>query len=202
MKRCRFTLSLTTCLFTACSSSQSPTSSPDAAGADASVQSMDASPSAADGSPADAMTAPDAAMLADASGSGVDAAAGGMDAGTETTYMLQVGYCFTFATATGMDSHSMSCGDFLTLSGANVDLETDPGPDGMGGFCPLMGTFTTLASVPSSFAACAWTNYVEGIGGLANTGYIVRDAAHAHHYKMRVISNTQPTLIFSFAMID
>lgn len=91
----------------------------------------------------------------------------------------------------------MTCGDLQTLSGINVDLS---GPNMV--FCPLTGTYSTLADVPSDYAACNWTNYVEGAGNLANSGMICRDAAHAHHYKVRVISNTQPTLVFSYAQID
>ena len=61
------------------------------------------------------------------------------------------------------------CGDIMGLTGANVDLQSPNGPDGMGNFCPQTGSFTSLASVPTDYSACAWTPYVEGIVGLADT---------------------------------
>jgi hypothetical protein len=138
---------------------------------------------------------------ADSGTPGTDSGTPATDAG-ETTYMMAAGSCFTFATASSMPMGGMECGDIMGLTGANVDLQSPNGPDGMGNFCPQTGTFTSLASVPTDYSACAWTAYVEGIVGLANTGYIVRDAAQTHHYRMRVISNTLPNLVFSFAQID
>jgi hypothetical protein len=129
----------------------------------------------------------------------IDSGAFTPDAGSvaEPTHRMANNECYTFATMTSVDSMSGTCGDMQGLTGINVDLST---PDS--GFCPLTGTFTSLASVPSDYSACAWTSYVEGADPLANRGYIVRDAAHVHHYKMRIISNLNPTLVFSFAQID
>jgi hypothetical protein len=126
---------------------------------------------------------------------GVDAGSSAPDAGGETTFMLATGDCFTFATASSMPSNSHTCGDMLALAGANVDI-------GGSSFCELPGTFTSLASVPTSYASCMWESYVEGGNGLANHGLIVLDAAQAHHYRVRIVSNTLPTLVFSFAQID
>jgi hypothetical protein len=148
---------------------------------------------------------PDAAVVEDGGTTvdgGHDAAMPVIDVGSpaadsgETTYMLPDNYCFTFATATSMDSMSHTCGDMLALTGINVDLSSTDG------FCPQTGTYTSLASVPSDYASCAWTSYVEGADPLANTGYIVRDAAGAHHYRMRIVSNLHPALVFSFDAID
>ncbi len=126
------------------------------------------------------------------------------DTGTSsaTVSMLATDQCFTFATGTAMASGSTLCGDMVALTGANVDLQSPDGPDAMGGFCELPGTFTALASVPSSYASCAWSAYVEGALGLANHGLVVRDAAHVHHYRVRVVSNTLPRLVFEYARID
>ncbi len=145
------------------------------------------------GAPGDGGGALDAAM----DGGSSDAGAGG-----DTTYMLPTGNCFTFSTATAMDAMSMTCGDMQALSGANVDLDSPAGPDSMGGFCPLVGTFTSLSMVPSSYASCAWTSYIEGLDSLADHGFIVRDATHTHHYRMRIVSNALPALVFAFDAID
>ncbi len=150
---------------------------------------------------ADSGTPIDAGTIVDA-GSQVTDSGMTADAGSEQTYMLNTGDCFTFATASSMHSNGMDCGDILALSGANVDLSSPFGADGNGGFCDLPGTYTSLASVPTSYASCAWMSYIEGINGLTNHGLIVRDAAHVHHYRVHVLSNTQPALIFSFAQID
>jgi hypothetical protein len=110
---------------------------------------------------------------------------------------MQAGQCFTFATKMIGSNMGQACGDWLGLSGANVDIS------GIGSnLCPLSGTYTSLSAVPSDYSTCAWTSYIEGLNGLANTGVIVRDAATGtHHYRVRILSNS-PTLDFSFATID
>lgn len=131
-----------------------------------------------------------------------------LDAGStpdsgDTTYMLVPGNCFTFATATSMDAMSMTCGDMQSLGG---DLSSPGGPDSMGGLCQLTGTFTSLSAVPTSYAGCSWSSYLEVnlSSGLADHGLIVRDATHVHHYRLHVVDSapTHPTLVFSFAQID
>jgi hypothetical protein len=87
----------------------------------------------------------------------------------------------------------------MALSGAMVDLSNGAGSSQL---CLLSGTFTSLAAVPSSYASCAWTTYIEGGGGLANQGVIVRGSTGTHHYRMWIASNTLPDLAFSFAQID
>ena len=149
---------------------------------------------------------PDTGAVAD-TGTAVDAsgprdAGGGADSG-ETTYMLAPGNCFTFATATSMDAMSMTCGDIQSLGG---DLSTPAGPDSMGGICELSGTFTSVSAVPTSYASCAWSSYLEVnlSAGLADHGLIVRDATQTHHYRVHVIDSapSHPTLVFGFAPID
>ena len=65
----------------------------------------------------------------------------------------------------------------------------------------VIGDMDGLDMVPTSYAGCAWTGYVEGIVGLADTGYILVDGA-GHHYRMRIQSNTLPTLVFQLLKID
>ncbi len=140
------------------------------------------------GAPIDSSATPD-------TGSAIDSG--------ETTYMLVPGNCFTFATATSMDAMSMTCGDIQSLGG---DLSSPGGPDSMGGICQLTGTFTSVSAVPTSYASCAWSSYLEVnlSSGLADHGLIVRDASHAHHYRLHVVASapSHPTLVFGFAQID
>lgn len=84
--------------------------------------------------------------------------------------------------------------------GAKVDLQA--GNINQGAFCTQTGTFTTLASVPSDYSACTWEMYIEGAFGLANTGYILLDAAGTHHYRMQIVNNDLPTIQFRFDQID
>jgi hypothetical protein len=119
--------------------------------------------------------------------------------GGDKSYSLSAGYCFTFATATAKDAMSMSCGDLYALSGANVDLSNGVGSSSL---CDLPGPYGSLAAVPTDYSGCAWTSYLEGGGGLAKHGLIVRDMSGAHHYRAYIVSNTQPALIFSFLKID
>jgi hypothetical protein len=125
--------------------------------------------------------------LADSGGSG------------EMTYSLAAGDCFTFATSTSSQSGGRACGDLLALSGGNVDLSNGAGSSQL---CLLSGTYTSLTAVPASYASCAWTTYIEGLGGLADAGLIVLDSTGSHHYRLHVVSETLPDLIFSFASID
>jgi hypothetical protein len=115
----------------------------------------------------------------------------------ETTYEMGNDECFTFATATAMPSMSMTCGDMQGLTGINVDISA-PGD----GLCLLPGTYTTLASIPTDYASCFFSPYVEGADPLADRAMIVADAAGAHHYRVHIVSNLNPTLVFSFDMID
>ncbi len=92
---------------------------------------------------------------------------------------------------------SMTCGDMQGLAGANVDLSA-PGE----GLCLLPGTYTTLASIPTDYTSCTFSSYVEGFEGLADHGLIVADAAGSHHYRVHIVSNTNPTLVFEFDAID
>lgn len=141
----------------------------------------------------------DAAVVIDAGSPGLDAATVVTDDAGEATYMVAAGDCFTLATATSAVSGGLSCGDFMALMGSNVDLESSGSAST---FCELPGTYTSLASVPTSYASCTWESYVEGGSGLANHGLIVRDAAGAHHYRVRVVTNTLPALVLSLAAID
>jgi hypothetical protein len=87
----------------------------------------------------------------------------------------------------------------MALEGAMVDLSNGAGSSQL---CLLSGTFASLDAVPSSYASCAWTTYVEGGGGLADQGLIVLDSTGTHHYRMWIASNNLPSLIFAFAPID
>lgn len=157
---------------------------------DAAVSSQDSGPVADSATPAlDAFEAPEQ-----------DAAAG-HDATTppsETVYRMQVTECFTFATATSEDALGDTCGDMFGLEGLHVDL----GTTGEGGFCLLPGTYSSLAAVPSDFSGCTFTSYVEGADGLSDAGMIVRSPDGATYYRVRIISNELPELVFSFARID
>ncbi len=134
-----------------------------------------------------------------ATGGGSSSAGGGTqtDAGSDMSYTMPPGDCFTFATAMLGSNNGQSCGDWLGLQGENVDLA------GIGSnLCLLDGTYTSLSQVPSSYTACQFTSYIEGGNGLAGSGIIVIDAATStHHYKVYVVTNT-PSLVFSFAKID
>lgn len=139
------------------------------------------------------------AGAAGASGSGGGAGAGGGSGGTHEEIDATQGACFDLATG-HVDSSNPCTADLYFQVGANVDLSS---ADASGTpFCPKTGTFTSLDAVPTDYSTCAWTNYVEGMTGLANTGYIVRDRAQAHHYRMQIVSNTAPTLVFNYQKID
>lgn len=139
-----------------------------------------------------------------ATGGGGDTGVGGGTAGAggstgEPFTEVSPGTAGCFSFATGEATPNNPCdGDIYFLTGINVDLEAVQS----GGFCPQPGTYTTLASVPSDYTACAFQSYVEGADGLANTGYIVVDAAALHHYRMQIITNDLPTIRFRFDSID
>jgi hypothetical protein len=87
----------------------------------------------------------------------------------------------------------------MALTGAKVDLSAGAGSSQL---CLLSGTYASLSEVPTSYASCAWTTYVEGGDGLANRGVIVVDSTGQHHDRMWIASNNLPNLLFSFANID
>lgn len=138
----------------------------------------------------------------DGSSDGGRDASGGSDGGdggtNEMTYSLPTGSCFTFATASSQAS-STACGDLMAVAGAKVDLFNG---EGVSQLCQLSGTFASLDAVPTSYASCTWSSYIEGGAGLTNAGVIVLDSSGAHHYRMRIVSNTLPNLVYEFAMID
>lgn len=105
--------------------------------------------------------------------------------------------CFSLASGTANADNPCTSGDLYFLIGANVDL----GDVGQMGWCST-GAAADLDAVPTDYAACAWQSYVEGIEGLANTGYIVRDATAAHHYRFQIVDNTAPVLQFHYDAID
>ncbi|MFT3712301.1 MAG: hypothetical protein QM817_32040 [Archangium sp.] len=131
-----------------------------------------------------------------ATGGGGAATGGGSatgDAGVDPTYTLAAGDCFFFATATSQDSMSMNCGDMVALG---VDISSNSG------FCDLPTTYASLSAVPTSYASCSWSSYVEvNLGPDTGHSLIVRDAAMVHHYRMRIVSKTG-SLRFSFDRID
>ncbi len=129
-------------------------------------------------------------------GGGGAGGAGGGDSGASNS--LPAGDCFTFATQKA-EPYTSACGDFMAMTGANVDLNAGAGSSQL---CLLSGNYPSLAAVPSSYASCTWTTYIEGSAGLANHGVIVLDSTGQHHYRMWIASNTLPNLLFSFADID
>jgi hypothetical protein len=89
-------------------------------------------------------------------------------------------------------------GEIYTLSGINVDISSGGNTDTL---CHLNGPFATLGDVPTNYAACMWTRYVEGLDPLNNHGLIVRDATAMHHYRARIVSNN-PALVLQWDTID
>jgi len=103
--------------------------------------------------------------------------------------------------ATGKIAVGNPCaGDLVFLQGANVDLESN-GAAGMV-FCPKPGTFKSLAAIPKDYASCAWDSYVEGLNDLTGTGYVLRDAAAAHHYRFWIVSDMGSKIAFELDAID
>lgn len=136
-------------------------------------------PKDADGAK-DADSAKDIASTQD-TGSSKDT---GSTTGTPLTWDVGQGDgCVVLATATCSVSNTCSTGDFLLLAGANVDLMS--ASQSSPAFCP-QGSPATVSDIPSDYSTCAWTDYVEGMGGLDGTGYIVRDRNGAHHWKLRI----------------
>lgn len=135
-----------------------------------------------------------------ATGTGGSSSTGTGGSADAVTVMVTGPECFELATGKVDTANPCTFGDLVFLTGAMVDLDSKN--QGVPAYCPQTGSFTDLASVPSDDSACAWTSYVEGGAGLANTGYIVRDATGAHHYKMQIVSNTLPSFVFRYAKID
>ena len=105
-----------------------------------------------------------------------------------------------FDLATGVSTADNPClADLVFLVGAKVDLQSAGDNTA---FCQLPGTFSQVGAVPTDYSMCMWIGYVEGGAGLANTGFILRDRASAHHFRARVVSNDLPHLIFDYAPID
>jgi hypothetical protein len=124
---------------------------------------------------------------------------GGSGGSSGSSFSIAVNGNVCFTLATGATDTSAQCkGDLMFMVGGNVDLGA-PGPQMP--YCPQTGVFTSVDMVPTSYAGCAWTGYVEGIVGLADTGYILVDGG-GHHYRMRIQSNTLPTLVFQLLKID
>ncbi len=140
----------------------------------------------------------DAPSALDASAA-IDLAVGGDGGAGDKTYSIPVGDCFTFASATSQNMAGQSCGDLLLLSGANIDLSAG---SGQAALCDLGGPFASLSAVPTSYASCMWTSYIEGGNGLAGEGLVVLDSMAVHHYRVRIVTNLQPTLVLSFSQID
>jgi hypothetical protein len=111
---------------------------------------------------------------------------------------IGTGVCFSFATGTGSAANPCTA-DLFTLSGSRVDLGVG---DRSAGLCLLPGTHPNLAAVPRDYAACNWSEYVEGGPSLANQGILVRGVGGTHHYRMWIQSNTQPSLVFRWDAID
>lgn len=108
--------------------------------------------------------------------------------------------CFDLATGTG--SAASPCKAHLyTWEGAKVDISAGSGFGGSN-LCELAGTYADLSSVPTSYATCAWTGYVEGALGLAKHALIVRDEVGPHHYRVWIESNELPALIVRWSAID
>lgn len=158
--------------------------------------------SAADADAVDAIALPDLGPSKDispevSSDTGTDTGSGG---GQTLAWDVSAGDgCVVLATATASASNTCSAGDFMLLSGANVDLES--ASPGMPVFCPE-GSPASAAAIPSDYSACAWTDYLEGMGGLEGTGYIVRDRSGGHHWKMRIDTDQGTAFSASLVAID
>lgn len=129
-------------------------------------------------------------------------AAGAAGSGNQEPLQVTVDgtVCFDLASGTSEASDSCTIGDLVFMPGANVDLASQD--YNTPAWCPQTGSHTDLSTIPDSYASCDWVEYVEGMEGLANTGYIVRDKVAAHHYKLQIVSNTLPTLVFRYTKID
>jgi hypothetical protein len=158
----------------------------------------DAAPSAEGGSDAGTPLSSADAAPSDAPGSDVSSTL--PDAATPMTYSAPAGSCFDFVT--GKSVADCSAGSLMLLMGANVDLQSGPNGVSAAELCDLGMTYKRLADIPASYASCAWTDYVEGAGGLAGESLIVRNADGSHHWKVYIVSNTLPNLVFEYAAID
>lgn len=114
------------------------------------------------------------------------------------------GACY-FIDADQLTDDNPCDGDLYLLTGFNVDLSCG----GNDCFC-LIGSengwmpaeYGTLSDIPTDYAACQWTSYVEGIEGLTRVGLILRDRAGAHHYRFYIHDNTLPVLRYEIDQID
>lgn len=131
---------------------------------------------------------------------GADTSTGtGGAAPQDTTLTLTGLICLDLATG-ATDTTNPCKGDIIFLQGANVDLQTNGNASPT--FCTKPGTFQSLASIPKDYSTCTWDPYVEGAGGLANTGYVLRDAAGTHHYRFWIVDNKGSTITFQLEKID
>ncbi|MFT3772328.1 MAG: hypothetical protein QM820_43590 [Minicystis sp.] len=134
------------------------------------------------------------------SSSGGGSAGSGGSEPAPTTVSLAGGLtCLDLATG-ALDVANPCAGDVVFLQGINVDFSSNDA--GSMVFCPKSGTFESLSSIPKDYASCPWTSYVEGADGLSKTGYVLRDAAGAHHYRFWIVSNLGSSITFALDKID
>lgn len=113
-------------------------------------------------------------------------------------YEIEVHSCFQLSTGEDTKEQDLCNNmDMEFLEGAKVDPYSDGDI-----FCVQDGTYENLASVPDDYSNCKWYFYMEGAGGLENTGVLLRDLSMQHHYKMRIIENELPTITFEYEQID
>ncbi len=149
----------------------------------------------------DAAIPNDGAALAD---SGPPADAGATSTHITVTIPAGDNVCFEFATGTQSSTQGNCAGDLLIVQGGNVDISHT----GLsGGICTQPGSYSAVSGIPTDYSGCVWLDYLEGtkLGGLpalGQTGYIVRDAASTHHYRMLIIDNAGDTLEFWYDQID
>lgn len=123
---------------------------------------------------------------------------GTADAGSDPLFSLAPGQCFTLETGAVQTSDGTMCGDFLALSGLNVDLTSDGGPDGAGAFCDVGGPYASIDAVPTNSADCFWQSYVEGFDPLDGHGLLVRNAAQTQTWVLYIVTNAQPAMQFYY----
>jgi hypothetical protein len=171
-------------------------SRPDATSASDSAITLPDTTAMQDQAPPADTAASDASVTADST---APSDGGGALDGSTDAHMVTIGadVCYTFATASGDYSDPCS-GDMYTEAGANIDIAAGSGSSAL---CLVSGTYSSLAAVPSDYSTCAWSNYVEGGGGLTDQGLIVLDAAGVHHYRVWIQSNS-PNLVFSWDRLD
>lgn len=107
--------------------------------------------------------------------------------------------CFTFATGSHERGNCYGSGDiYIYDMGDKADLGPASREEQ---FCMLEGSFFDLDSIPEDYSGCRWDFGVEGYDS-ENRGFIVRDAALAHHYKLRIVENQGGTIRFEYRQID